>query len=721
MITRLLISCICLLITLSVSAQNEEHKTHEVKPGETVYGISKQYGVSAGSLQKLNPDIKDGLREGIILVIPFAENKLEGIDTTSQEDTTYIYHEVVAGETLFSLSKRYNFEIEEVKKLNPDLDDVLKLGRTLKIPKPSQENNSSGTPLPDDYHYHEIKPGETAYSLSKVYKMSLDSLYLLNPDAINGLQISQLLKFPKNRKKLVTTVVPEVAQTLPKDGLVKDENLVQREVSRNDSSAEGFSLYQIQAGDSFFSLKKKFNVSKERLVELNPELINGVSLDKYIIVPGEGGNVQKKEKEKASWLDKLFTKVDSSNAPKETWTVDTALTNKENQLVLIKNASDTLSNESFEIAILLPFNIPAEDSIINVMEDENNDEVGGDSDGMIEEEVKEPLSRTTQTAIEFYNGILVAADSLSKEGMNITLRIYDTKNDINIVLDHMDEIIKIQPDLVIGPLFKNNVEWVADKLKEFNIPVISPLSKNVSVLGHPNLIQCRSGDEEIANKTGEIINHYYKDANVIFTHTGDAKELRNIQLIKSHLMARSEDGFMSDVTFNDEMLKKNNFRDVLLEDKENVFVVCSDNKVFLSDLVNKLRQLRDTSISMIGPHKLIDMPTLEADYLDKLNIIMADPSFVNYQDSVTLNFILEYRERCGTEPSDYAFRGYDVGMIYLRKLWVSKQEFLKDLENDDLSSGLHSQYKMKKTENGGFKNQPVYTTGIRDLMLIKLD
>jgi hypothetical protein len=117
----------------------------------------------------------------------------------------------------------------------------------------------------------------------------------------------------------------------------------------------------------------------------------------------------------------------------------------------------------------------------------------------------------------------------------------------------------------------------------------------------------------------------------------------------------------------------------------------------------------------------MDMPTLEVEYLNKLHLTMADPSFVDYKDSTTIRFIQSYRKRFRTEPSDYTYQGYDIGLIYLNKLGTWGDHFLEELPKDTLNQGLYTRFQFIKTENGGFRNQPVYTTGVRDLTLIKLN
>ena len=153
--------CLC-VFTLSVNAQTRKHN---VVSQETVYGISKQYGVSIEKLQRLNPDLKDGLKEGMILIIPDANP--EGL----------LSHMVKEGETLYSLAQEYKTSPEEIIKANAGLKEGLKAGVEIFIPS-AKESVSANTDENDpNFYYHTVKPGETAYSLSKKFNISLDSIY----------------------------------------------------------------------------------------------------------------------------------------------------------------------------------------------------------------------------------------------------------------------------------------------------------------------------------------------------------------------------------------------------------------------------------------------------------------------------------------------------------------------------------------------------------------
>jgi LysM repeat protein len=172
-------------------------KIHEVQLKETLYSISKQYKVSIEELEEENPFLKtDGLKPGQKLEIPsefkFVQNKLK----------FKISHEVVTGDTKYSIAKKYGISVEELEKQNPEIKDNLPLGFQLKISKvttnstPNEEVKPKAKPI--NLLEYTVKSGETLYSLTRLFKLSEGALIGLNPDLKEGVKEGMVLKVPAN-------------------------------------------------------------------------------------------------------------------------------------------------------------------------------------------------------------------------------------------------------------------------------------------------------------------------------------------------------------------------------------------------------------------------------------------------------------------------------------------------------------------------------------------
>ena len=117
-----------------VKVTNGNKKTYFVLPKDTLYGISKMFGITIEQLVAANPHIAAGLEPGMELVIPGA-----GASIIQKNDSVnYEFHKVIKDDTMYNLSNRYNVSQSELLRLNPELSDGLKLGMLIKI-KPLQK------------------------------------------------------------------------------------------------------------------------------------------------------------------------------------------------------------------------------------------------------------------------------------------------------------------------------------------------------------------------------------------------------------------------------------------------------------------------------------------------------------------------------------------------------------------------------------------------------
>jgi LysM repeat protein len=288
---------------------------HKVLKKETVADIAKKYKVTPYDIYRLNPDSKNGIKENSILLVPKhskpAPSEPVKEKTTKVANTT---HEVQAGETLYSIAKKYNVSFDDIKKANEgNAGDALKIGQKIIIPvkgsavaaQVKEAKKAEAKTPPPSYFYHTVAAGETKYSIAKQYGMTLQVLEALNPEAKDTLAIGQKLKLDKNAVIAKETQPEPVAANVP------------------DFVQEMYVNYQVKPKETLYSLAKNARMTEEELMVLNPELRDGV---------------------KEGMIIKM--RVGAGTGAKT-----------------VADLSKTLKKSSAkEIAILLPFNLPKAES-----------------------------------------------------------------------------------------------------------------------------------------------------------------------------------------------------------------------------------------------------------------------------------------------------------------------------------------------------------------------
>lgn len=315
-------------------------------------------------------------------------------------------HTVLAKETLYGLSKKYNVSIDDLKKVNPQLNNrTLQIGEILTIPdekatsKANEYSNSNAITNiqnSDDaqninYFFITIEPKQTLYGLSKKYHTSIKTIQSLNPNmSKEGPKIGEVLKIPKNSSSENSNTYSHVYS----------ENKHDKENSNiNDSNS-----------------KEEINVKDKR----ESDLANDTKLQNSKNENFENQNNQE--------IDDLNKKQSDENV----------------QIPVAKNQTENIANyelkkDGINVVLFLPLHT-------------------GESS----------INAERRIATQFYSGAKTALDSLSNKGKKIHVRIFDTSND-NKFREIIDTYDFSNTNLIIGPLFKSNLLTIADKIKKIPI------------------------------------------------------------------------------------------------------------------------------------------------------------------------------------------------------------------------------------------------------------
>lgn len=195
---------------------------HLVKKGETAYSISKAYGITTEELLKENPEIAAGLKDGQSLRI-----KVSMVDTAPvsqqpplpavfKDETKYIYHILQPGETIYRLSKNYDVTEGELINSNPGVDiSKLPVGFEIAIPRKKESQVTQTIPGQDpNAYYHKVSRGETMYSISRQYGITVRELRRANGDT-RFPQVGDYLKIPGKKPVPQKVVIPEIVEETP--------------------------------------------------------------------------------------------------------------------------------------------------------------------------------------------------------------------------------------------------------------------------------------------------------------------------------------------------------------------------------------------------------------------------------------------------------------------------------------------------------------------------
>lgn len=188
---------------------------HSVGERETLYGISRRYGASIENILKYNPKADTGLEIGQILKIPYTAKKVQatGAGTT---------HTVAAKETMYSISRMYGVTVDDIKNWNGLKDNTLSIGQQLVIKKGGATPVTTSTPAASTpastsskNGIHTVAAKETMFSISRQYGITVQQLRDWNKLETNDIHIGQELIISESAtgNNVVATNTPSPTRT----------------------------------------------------------------------------------------------------------------------------------------------------------------------------------------------------------------------------------------------------------------------------------------------------------------------------------------------------------------------------------------------------------------------------------------------------------------------------------------------------------------------------
>ena len=204
--------------------------TYKVKSGDTLYSIAKKYNISVNELKELNNLKNNNITIGQVLKIKS--------NIPSEEVTEKNYYIVKSGDTLYSIAKKYNTTVDEIKKLNNLKSDNLSIGMELKIKEEPSSTN---------YIDYVVKSGDNLYSIAKKYNTTVDEIKKLNGLTSGLLNIGMTLKIP-----------------------IQIGNYIN---------------YTVKSGDNLYSIAKKYNTTVDEIKKLNGLTSNLLSIGMELKIP----------------------------------------------------------------------------------------------------------------------------------------------------------------------------------------------------------------------------------------------------------------------------------------------------------------------------------------------------------------------------------------------------------------------------------------------------
>lgn len=599
----------------------------------------------------------------------------------SQE--TYKTHKVEKGETVYSIAKKYGVSEEAIYRLNPDARKGITSSSVLIIPA----SNGGTEKIVSEFKTHRVKRKETLFSISQKYGVTIDEIKKYNKFLYSeNLKKGTKLEIPQFEKVVISETTTEVTETetikdtqihevQPKEtfyGIARMYGISVAELKAlNPELKEGlpigtklnvpktsvtesatieeskFDFYEVQPKEGFYRLKVKLGLTEEEIIALNPYAKDGLKEGMILKIPRE------------------VSEAISINANK---------INLENTIV---------NKQKKNVVVFLPFQLP----------EVKNDSIDSQKDFL-------KKNRTLRIALDFYSGVLMAADFAKDKGISIDLKVFDSegsKNTLNSILSQNDFS---EVDAVIGPLLSKSVEFVAQELKGDNVPVFSPLSnRNIKLTS--NLFQTLPEEELLTQQMIQFLKENYEGKKVILIADSDSKTKQRIltAIPSATTLSPREKGFLYVTDIQGKLDKS----------LENWVILESNNPVLISNVVGILNGMNTNgNVRLFTTHK---NDNFEYDDVSNMHLAHLNFTFPSVSKSYDFDekdaFIVSYENKYGVLPNRYAVRGFDLTYDVLLRL-AAADTIYDAVDADSETEYVENKFRYDKKLFSGYTNQAFY-------------
>ena len=516
--------------------------------------------------------------------------------------------------------------------------------------------------------FHTIQAGETLYKLTQRYGVTAQHICKANPGlSAENFRIGQVIVIPAQTESSEETIINEVKSA----GAVSSASTPLKPKCRD--------MHRVERKETIYSISRLYGITEAELIAANPELrTEKLKKGKFLCIPYTSAGNNQKEQEQP---------VSPTTIPTDNELFDKS--RKENPKI-----------STIKAAVMLPFMT--------------------DGSGNRDEQIR---------MVEYYEGFLMAVDSLKEKGVSIDIDTYDTYNNTSSVKSILAKDEMKNMNIIFGPAYPEQVKPVADFAKKNNIRLVIPFtSKGNEVFNNPSIYQINTPQSYLYSEVYEHFTRKFTNANVIFldAEDGDKDKADFIKGLKEELKGKH----IPFTELKGEAITPESLKGAMNATLDNVFIPTSGTNIalikLLPQLIVTLRDNPDYRMQLFG---YPEWQTYTNDHLAsfyELDTYFYSSFYTNNLFPEAIRFSSAYRKWYSKDMSNtfpkYGMLGFDTGYFFLKGLSQYGSN-LEDKLNKVTVTPIQTGFKFERVNNwGGFINRKVFFVHFtKNYELIKLD
>ncbi len=370
-------------------------------------------------------------------------------------------------------------------------------------------------------------------------------------------------------------------------------------------------------------------------------------------------------------------------------------------MTLVRNPLQPLSGSKLFFLILFIFFIDV--SFVNAQNDSKQLKVGllvplNFQNLTNESTIDQKSFEFSNLGIDYYRGLKLAADSLTKEGYSFDIKLFDTQSDTNIIKGLSLDPYLMKADYVIGPFQPVEIQTLIKRNSFLKGKIISPISPLLIQGVKPtDIIMVNNSLENHAQNMAKYFANNKLGSMVLIVRNGLLAETRYSKAFEKNL-----DSIDKKILHKEILTAQKGYGIIegsLSKTKENYLVIPSADQAYAINLFKYLESLNNQySITLLVHPKWLDFQTIDPTLFVKYKITLTSSYYVNYDDPKVLEFVMKYRSSYNSEPTEMSFRGFDQLNFFAKNKFNDKKLF-KSYDHFGLASVFNFPNFNKSTAN----------------------
>ena len=552
------------------------------------------------------------------------------------------------------------------------------------------------------YYAHIVLERQTIYGITKAYDVTEEDLYAANPMLKeNGLKAGTVIYIPVEKgKPAVQESRPTVSKEKPmrentakaekpeKKPEVKKEKPAKEKTPVVDTkpapviNGDGFIEHTVKWFEDIYDVAAAYGVTAQDIMDANGLKSSRISKRQTLLIPAtEKARESVRKRAAAAPVVKEPEPVqpDLADAGKAVPVFEEAKPAEEEKTVdepEDANIGWLTGKGTAEIALILPFNA---------------------------------AGKYNESNMDFYSGVLMALRDLEREGVKSTLNVYDLQAGVPSSYDLNKN------DVILGPISTADLTTILG-VTGGKVPVVSPLDQRAGSLAdsHEGFIQAPSStDSQYADLADWAKEDYTRgDRIILVTERTSNGSTASAVGVRNALVANGANFEGVSWSVGEGRSLPASLTSRLTKDGVNRIIVASEKETFVSDIVRNIGILlgRGYKVVMYAPSRVRTFDTIDGSAYHQNNLHICSPYFADYESDKVKSFIRTYRALYRTEPSQFAFQGYDLTRYFASLCAKYGTRWTRVLDQVD-GTGIHTDFRFVKVRNGAYRN-----TGIRRIV-----